>query len=118
MKTRPAILALLLAAPLIASEPWTVQDKAVEGMFVASMVADWRQTSMIHTGTWHETNPVMGAHPTQATINRYFLVTTALHAIIADQLHGKARTAWQAVWIGLEVGTVQHNYAVGIRFNL
>jgi hypothetical protein len=90
----------------------------MEGVFVASMVADWRQTSMSHTGPWHETNSIMGTHPEQATITRYFATTTVLHAVIANQLHGKARTAWQAVCIGVELRAVQHNYAIGIRFNL
>jgi hypothetical protein len=46
-----------------------------------------------------------------------FISSLVLHALIADQLHGKWRTAWQAAWIGLEVGTIQRNDALGIRLN-
>jgi hypothetical protein len=35
-----------------------------------------------------------------------------------SQLHGKWRTAWQAAWIGLELGTVQRNDALKSLFKL
>ena len=104
-----------------ATQPWSTQDKVLEMGFTASLMMDWGQTRDIKKwsagSNRHEENPIMGMHPSNATINNYFISSLVLHAIIADQLSGKWRTAWQAAWIGLEVGTVQRNYALGIRLN-
>ena len=118
-KLTATILAIaILAAPSIAADPWSAQDKALEGVFIATMAMDYRQTSNIHTGPWHETNPIMGTHPAQASINEYFFATTALHAVVTELLPaGTIRTAWQCAWIGLELGTVERNYRLGIRLN-
>ena len=113
-----AILAAILTMPAMAREPWTTQDKILEGIFTASMAMDYRQTSNIHTGPWHEENSILGRFPSQASINEYFFATTALHAAITNLLPaGKIRTAWQCAWIGLELGTVERNYRLGIRLN-
>jgi hypothetical protein len=112
------LLALLLATTCCASQPWTTQDKVLEGAFDAALLMDYRQTSNMHEQDWRaERNPTMGWRPAQSTINTYFLSAAVLHVVIADQLHGGWRTAWQAVWIAAEVGTVQRNYRLGIRLN-
>ena len=110
--------ALLLSSTLFAGDPWSTKDKVLEGAFVAATVLDWRQTLDIknHPGL-HEQNSILGRHPSNSTVNTYFATSILLHAVVADQLHGKWRTAWQSVWIGLELGTVQRNYALGIRLN-
>ena len=110
--------ALLLSSTLLASDPWSKQDKLLEGAFIAASVLDWRQTQDIKNHpSLYEQNSILGRHPSNKTINAYFATSILLHAAVADQLHGKWRTAWQAVWVGLEVGTVQRNYELGIRLN-
>jgi hypothetical protein len=110
--------ALLLSTALLGGEPWTRKDKLLEGAFVVATAMDWRQTRDIknHPGL-HEQNSILGRHPSDRAVDTYFVTSVLLHAVVADQLSGKWRTAWQAVWIGLEVGTVQRNYALGIRLN-
>lgn len=112
---------LFFATLAQASQPWSTQDKLMEMGFATSIVMDWGQTRDIQRWSAgnhrHEENPVLGEHPSNNAINNYFISSLVLHALIADQLHGKWRTAWQAAWIGLEVGTVQRNYALGIRLN-
>jgi hypothetical protein len=110
--------ALLISSTLLAGAPWTNKDKALEGAFVLATAVDWKQTLDIKNHPHlYEQNRLLGSHPTDKTINTYFVSSILLHAVVADQLHGKWRTAWQAVWIGFEVGTVQRNYALGVRLN-
>jgi hypothetical protein len=122
MRTRPAILSLLLTIPALASEPWTTQDKVLEGAFIAAMAIDYRQTSDIHRTVpgrcpYYEQNVIMGARPSQAMINRYFLTTTALQIAAVGLLpSGKWRTMAQAFTLGVEVGAIGHNYTIGLKF--
>jgi len=112
------LLASIITAAGQASEPWSTKDKIMEGTFLVSLAMDWDQTSQIHKhGNMKEINSILGTHPEQSTINQYFLASALIHVAVADQLHGRWRTAWQATWIGLEIGTVQRNYKLGIRFN-
>lgn len=117
---------LLACATCVASSPWTTQDYVLEGLTVTSLAVDWRQTSEIHKDCYQsgdtihvrtEENTLLGKHPQQSTINQYFLTSAFIHAVIADQLSGKWRMAWQMAWIGVEVGTVERNYKLGIRLN-
>jgi hypothetical protein len=118
----PATPAADAPAVVPASGSWSTRDKALEAVTLLTFACDWGQTldiqgwSKVHPGK-HEENPIMGMHPSRATINTYFLTTSVLHVLIADQLHGAYRTAWQAVWIGAEVGTIERNYRIGIRLN-
>jgi len=112
-------LVLLIACTLSASTPWNRQDVAMEGLFVASAIQDWGQTLDIQSDPFHlqEQNSIMGRHPTRATVNEYFATAILLHVMVANQLSGSWRTAWQMTWIGLEAGTIQRNYRLGIRLN-
>jgi hypothetical protein len=109
---------LLLSSTLLAGTPWSTKDKVLEGAVVIATVVDWRQTQDIknHPGLYEE-NPILGRHPSDKTINTYFASSILLHALVADQLQGKWRTAWQSTWIVVEIGTVQRNYALGVRLN-
>lgn len=100
----------------MASEPWSNKDVTLETGCLLSLAADWRQTSEIHKfSNIHETNSIMGTHPEQSTINQYFLACGLLHGLIADQLHGNWRTAWQCVIFGVEIAQVEKNYKIGLR---
>jgi hypothetical protein len=119
---RSLLLALLLSPALCARDPWTAQDKVLEGAFVVATTMDWGQT--LDVNRWaaghacrHEDNPILGMHPSRAAVNTYFVGAILAHALVANQLSGCWRTAWQLTWIGLEVGTVQRNYQLGIRLN-
>jgi hypothetical protein len=109
------LLAFLLCLGLAAGQPWTPQDKILEGTALAAWACDWAQTSDIHRYDRHETNSFLGRHPEQSTINMYFLAGAALHVVIADQLSGKWRTVWQCSWIELETTAVERNCRLGIR---
>ena len=103
---------------MLASSPWSTQDKALEATFIIADCADWQQTRDIcrHPGLY-EADSIMGRHPGASTINKFFLVQCAVHVLITDHLEGKWRTAWQCVWIVSEVTTVERNYKLGLHFS-
>jgi len=114
------ILGLLLAfaMPCRAAEPtspWTTTDKVIEGVFVTTMVIDWRQTSTWHDPGCYEHNFILGQHPSQAKINAYFILATLGHVYVADKLHGWQRTLWQGLWIGAELKNGATNYSIGMH---
>ena len=112
------ILSMMASTVISAAEPWSTQDKWLEAADALAFAADWRQTSEIHRfPRMYERNTILGLHPRQSTTNLYFLGAGIGHAEVANLLHGKLRTAWQATWFAVEVGQVQRNYAIGIRLN-
>lgn len=120
---RQYILPFLLAGVLHAGDPWTVQDTARESVVLSLSLADWGQTLDVRTRyqagarCW-EANPLLGAHPSRARINRYFAAGLVLHPLIAYLLPARARHAFQYVSIGWEAGIVGSNAHLGfqIRF--
>ena len=116
---KPILLAILLSLPLTAGDPWTRTQIALEGTFQAALLCDWRQTSDFHR-TWEpyrtpeggwvypigttEANPLLGRHPSQATINEMCLASSIGHLLISEVLPGRWRTVWQGVSLAGEVG--------------
>ena len=62
----------------------------------------------------HETNYILGQHPSMAAVNRYFIAGAALHAGISYLLPEKYRAPFQYVTIGIEGGYVANNLSLGI----
>lgn len=83
---------------------------------LAFTAADWNQTTHIHDDPFRpETNVVLGQHPSQGRINRYYAAFSAGEVLLAYKLpqpYGE-----RAMWItaGVEAGYVAHNYKVGLR---
>lgn len=109
------------------SRSWSSADVALQAAFVVAMAADWNQTRNTIAAQreipgrpgWHyyERNPILGRAPSRTKVDAYFLCTTAAHLSIAHLIpHGRWRTAWQLVGIGVEVGTVGRNLKMGIGF--
>jgi hypothetical protein len=98
---------------------WTAGDTALEATFFAVTIMDWKQTREIHDHHgMYEENRYLGRNPDADKINSYFPVMMAAHAAIAAALPaGKLRTTWQALWIGIEVETVHHNYQAGLAIH-
>jgi hypothetical protein len=114
-------LTMLLTLPVLAADPWTPTQYALEGSYQAALLCDWRQTSDFHK-TWKptwgggtsygvaEVNPLLGRHPSQAKINEMCAMSSIGHVLISEVLPSGWRTAWQGVTVGLEVGMVAHNH--------
>ncbi len=122
--TRAALLlfALLALSPLRASDPWTKADTARELAFTAVVVLDWGTTLDIERAhqesPWiHETNPILGRHPSRAKVNLYIPAGILLHFLAARAMPARWRAAFQSASIFIEAGAVSHNFAVGLRLN-
>lgn len=104
----------LLSAPVRAAD-WSQDDSAWQASYLVLHVADWRQTLDIenHAGLY-EINPILGRYPSDSEINRYFLATALLHTGAAYLLPPAWRRLFQKLTIGLEAGTVERNYRLGL----
>lgn len=109
------------------AENWTWQDTAWQGAFVAVLAADWTQTRYIakNPDKYHETNPILGKHPSTSQVDTYMAGCVLGHTLISLALPPKAeifgytinpRRIWQGVWIGIEAGYVIHNTSIGVKF--
>ncbi len=113
-----ALIAALLAGQTQAAD-WTTQDTALQIAVTASLYADYAQTKDIqrYPQCW-EANPILGRHPTDKAIDRYFLAVAVGHAAIAYALPaGWPRTTWQGAVIAIEVAQVIKNKKAGFRFS-
>lgn len=82
---------------------------------------DWAQTRSISKNPQflHETNPILGEHPSVGKVNNYFLATGLAHALIANQLPPELAKIFQYGTIGLEAGVTGRNkfkFGIGMTF--
>ena len=113
-----ALLAFLgLFSVTATAGDWNTQDTRFEAAYLVLHAVDWSQTRYIaaHPERFIEDNPILGEHPSDAEVNRYFLLTGLIHAGIAYALPSDWRRGFQLVTIGIEAGTVARNYRIGIR---
>ena len=96
---------------------WTSADTARQVAVTAALVLDAAQTRDIknYSTTW-ETNPVLGAHPSDNRVRNYFIGTALGHYAVARALPaGWPRQAWQYGWIAVEVVQIVKNKRAGFR---
>lgn len=117
-------IALIFSAPLRSAEPssrdWTRTDTLLASVYVAAQFADWNQTRQIcRYPALHESNPMLGDHPSAGAINRHFLKTTILDLAIAYLLKKTCppwvSRAWLAANIAIEIDCIRANYRNGIK---
>lgn len=115
------VLLVVIASPVRAENKrsWTAGDTILQLTFSAVHAMDWSQTLYIARNpcTDHETNPVLGEHPSKGRVNSYFASTLVLHTAISYVLPKPYRTIWQVVWIGGQAVTVKRNIDVGIKIH-
>jgi len=102
-----------------AANAWTKKDTYWEAAYFATHIADWGQTldisSQCQSGTYYETNPVMGKCPSAQTVNAYFIGTALLHYGAAHMLPRKYRRMFQAGTIGMELSYITNNASIGLN---
>ncbi len=112
------IAVLLLWCAQAFADGWTTEDTRRELVYAALVVTDWRQTQDIaHHPNSEEGNELLGEHPTNGQINRYFIVANALQFAIAYSLPSDWRRSWQSVGIGFELAFVLNNRHAGLSIN-
>lgn len=105
--------------PKIADEKKQIID-APEAGYLALHVADWGQTRNIakNSGKWHETNPILGKHPSTADVDRYFALTGLGHVALSKMLEDSPtlRAWFLGMTTAMEAGVVGRNqFKFGIK---
>ncbi|MBI3936757.1 MAG: hypothetical protein HY323_07250 [Betaproteobacteria bacterium] len=115
-----ALLALLLAlarpAAAWSPDPWTAEQVALQGAFLGLLAIDAAQTMDFRGARVGELNPLLGSHPTDTGIARYFIATALLHGAVSAVLPSSLRTRWQYVTAGVQAHSVWVNWQLGLTF--
>ena len=100
----------------------TPKTPVLEWAYQGAALADMLTTLDIknHPGI-HETNPLMGPHPSDGRVLGYFAAYDLLHygitRILVDLNASRPLvTVWELGTIGYETDLVVHNYRLGLRF--
>lgn len=98
---------------------WSKTDHALASGLLAATLMDWAQTRQIAGNTLdvHETNKILGPHPTIGKVNTYFVSAIALGAIGLNLLPdtGYARTGTLIGLTAMEVFVVGRNFHLGLH---
>jgi len=97
---------------------WTKADVYRQATWTALHGADWLQTRQIaqHPDQYRETNPILGSHPSLASVDLYMGAWMVIHPLISDVLPPEYRKYWQYISIGVTGGCVLNNLSIGIGF--
>jgi len=122
MNTKLSVKLLVLFVLIAAcgsANAWSKKDTYWEIAYLATHVTDWGQTrdiaSQCQSGTYYETNPVMGRCPSGQTVNAYFLGTALLHYGVAHMLPRKYRRMFQAGTMGMQLSYITNNASIGLN---
>ena len=114
------IVMVLVFLPLTAHafDSWDRTDKVLGGVYLVATAMDWRQTVYIahHPDKYYEMNRILGEHPSEASVNQYFLASVAVKLTVAHILPSKWRKIWLGAMIGSSTALVVHNNSIGIKF--
>jgi hypothetical protein len=112
---RLLILLLLIPSP---ARPWSDQKNLVAASYVVSFI-DWGQTLDIssHPESFHEINPIMGAHPSRAAVNNYFLASTLFHTALLFTLPDNLRTLYLKSRLIFQTSLISNNAHIGIQIH-
>lgn len=112
-----ACLLLAVFAPL--ANAMSQDDILWETVYLASHVADWGQTRDIAaqcgSGSYIETNPVLGRCPSHSRVNLYFLSTALLHVGTVHLLPPQYRRWFQWGTTGMQLTYVNNNAEIGLQ---
>ena len=97
-------------------DPWTREDKILQGTQLFVQGIDWLQTREIVDDPYYwETNPYIGEDPTTRDVDRYFIMSAGFGMLITHVLPQEWRKYWLSFRIGISSSMVIHNYNIGIR---
>ena len=96
---------------------WTTTQYALLTSALTLHVVDWGQTRTIamNPDKYHETNPILGRHPSTGKVNTYFAATALLIPTLAH-LIPEWRSEILMLWVGVEaVATARNKFVFGIN---
>ena len=117
-----AAVAIALLAPFRtaqAADDWSMEERTTFAVSSVLLVADWAQTRQIarNADLFHETNPVLGTHPSMGRVNAYFATALALNYVIGNSLPTGWRRAWFVGVQSVEANVVRHNLSIGLNLS-
>lgn len=100
---------------------WSNEDIARQAAVLGLLGADFAQTRSIAKGIpgIHETNPILGEHPSKGRVDNYFAAAMIGHTLLMHALPPELRKWAQYGTIGLEAPTVGRNkfvFNIGMTF--
>lgn len=109
---------LCLCLVLCGCSNFSTQDNAFQIVSQSLLVADWAQTLDIQNHSdQHESNVLLGRHPSDAKVDAYFAGSMVANQLIANKLEGGWRTGFQCAIILIETAAVSNNHALGIKLS-
>lgn len=96
---------------------WSQNDSIRQKIVLTSFYVDYLQTKDIknHPGMY-ETNPILGAHPSNRRIASYFILAAAGHSILAYNMKPEMRRNFQYATIALQIAVILHNKRIGLNY--
>lgn len=124
LQRRARLLARALVAALLASgtttayaaDDWTYEQATKAAALATLTAADWAQTRNIarHPVRWHETNPLLGEHPSVAQVDRHFAASAIIGAAALHALPTRYRDWALNAGLVIEATCVANNLRLGI----
>ena len=110
------LAAAAAATPATAADEWTAPQASKAASLAALTVADWAQTRNIarHPERWHETNPMLGRHPSVGDVDKHFAVASLIGAAALHALPTRYRDWALNAGLVIEAGCVANNLRLGI----
>ena len=99
-------------------EPLTQTDKVNVVLFNVLQGIDMLQTLEIaNNDKYHETNPILGKHPSEAQVITYFIARGLAHYELLKIIPQKYRNIYHTYNIVYNYDTIRDNHNIGIRID-
>lgn len=111
------VMATAMGPGFCLASDWTSEDAVLESTFMALLAVDVAQTLEgieRHDEGYHETNLILGSHPSREEVIAYALASAAGHWIITDWLT-TSRGLWLRGTVALEAVVIYHNWQIGLN---
>lgn len=110
------LAATATTTPATAADDWTDAQVTKAAALATLTAADWAQTRNIarHPVRWHETNPLLGEHPSVGAVDRHFALSAMLGAAALHALPSHYRDMALNAGLVIEATCVANNLRLGI----
>lgn len=118
------IIGIAFCSRCEAADPWSTQDKLLQGAVAVAVIGDWAQTRWMAERDWdwdrgkfEERNPILGKHPHRDRVDLIAGTGLILHTVVTHYLPAKYRPYWQGFFIFSHGVCIGHNAGNGAGFS-
>ncbi len=109
------LILFIIGASEVNAQEWTQENTRWEQAYYVTHLIDWGQTQEIaRNPDYYERNAILGRNPTEAEVNRYFILTGIGHHLIARWLD-KYRLPYQQATFFINFIAVTGNFTAGVK---